>query len=116
MTDDSSFQKELEKYKKLESLSRKILGVTGEAGGEEIKKAYWKLAMRYHPDRFRGSNEGKIEIARRFQNIQAAYEFLTKGKEWKPDFDLNMKRDEKRDPPNADNDWAYFLWWKDKFF
>lgn len=45
-----------------------ILGVTKEASQEEIKKAYRKLAMKYHPDR--GGDQAQ------FQKIQEAYSVL----------------------------------------
>ncbi len=47
-----------------------ILGVPRSATDEEIKKAYRKLAMQYHPDR----NPGKEEWAnQRFKEINEAY-------------------------------------------
>ena len=46
----------------------KILGLTPDASFDEVKKAYRKLSMRYHPDR------GKIEgDADRFMEITGAY-------------------------------------------
>ena len=48
----------------------KILGVSPDASDEEIKKAYRRLAMKYHPDR----NPGDEEAARKMQEINAAYE------------------------------------------
>ena len=50
-----------------------ILGVHPSASKKEIKKAYRRLAMEYHPDK----NQTK-EAKRRFDNIQKAYEVLTK--------------------------------------
>ena len=51
----------------------KILGVTKDAGEEEIKKAYRNLAMKYHPDR----NPGKEKEANeKFKQINEAYEVL----------------------------------------
>src|SRR5436305_328485 len=50
-----------------------ILGVTREADGEEIKRAYRKLAMKYHPDR----NVGDEEAAARFKEAAEAYDVLS---------------------------------------
>ncbi len=50
-----------------------ILGVPKNAGEDEIKKAYRKLAMQYHPDR----NAGKEEWANeRFKEINEAFSVL----------------------------------------
>lgn len=49
-----------------------ILGVDRKAGPEEIKKAYRKLALEYHPDR----NPGNAEAEERFKELAAAYEVL----------------------------------------
>lgn len=48
------------------------LGVSREADLEQIKKAYRKLALQYHPDR----NEGSKEAEERFKEITEAYEVL----------------------------------------
>ena len=49
-----------------------ILGVEENASPDEIKKAYRKLSLQYHPDR----NHNSAESTNRFQNISAAYEIL----------------------------------------
>ena len=46
-----------------------VLGVDKKAPQEEIKKAYRKLARRYHPDR----NPGDTSAEERFKEVQAAY-------------------------------------------
>lgn len=48
------------------------LGVARGADAEEIKKAYRKLALKYHPDR----NEGSAESEERFKEVTEAYEVL----------------------------------------
>lgn len=50
-----------------------ILGVSRTASEEEIKKAYRRLAMKYHPDR----NPGDKAAEEKFKEIKEAYEILT---------------------------------------
>ena len=50
-----------------------ILGVTKTASSDEIKKAYRKLARKYHPD----LNPGDKEAERRFKEINEAQEVLS---------------------------------------
>jgi len=48
------------------------LGLTLEASEQDIKKAYRKLAMQYHPDR----NGGNPESEKRIKEINEAYQIL----------------------------------------
>ncbi len=50
-----------------------VLGVKRKATVEEIKKAYRKLALKYHPDR----NKGNKEAEERFKEINEAYAVLS---------------------------------------
>src|SRR5204863_6051923 len=51
-----------------------VLGVTKTADGEEIKRAYRRLAMKYHPDR---NHSDKAEAEVRFKECAEAYEVLS---------------------------------------
>jgi molecular chaperone DnaJ len=48
------------------------LGISRDATTDEVKKAYRKLALKYHPDR----NEGSKEAEDRFKEVTEAYEVL----------------------------------------
>ena len=49
-----------------------VLGVSRSATDDEIKKAYRKLALTYHPDR----NSGNTEAEEKFKEINQAYQVL----------------------------------------
>lgn len=51
----------------------KVLGVSKKASAEEIKKAYRKLARKYHPDR----NPDDPQAEERFKEVQGAYDTLS---------------------------------------
>ena len=52
-----------------------ILGVPRNAGDDDIKKAYRKLAMKYHPDRNQGDAAKAAE--EKFKEVKEAYEVLS---------------------------------------
>ena len=59
------------------------LGVTKSSSPEEIKKAYRKLAMQYHPDK----NQGNKKAEEKFKEISEAYEVLSDA-EKKKNYDM----------------------------
>jgi DnaJ-class molecular chaperone len=47
----------------------KILGISKDSSAEEVKGAYRKLALKYHPD----TNDGRDEAGERFKEINEAF-------------------------------------------
>src|SRR4051794_17597458 len=52
-----------------------VLGVSRTSDGEEIKRAYRRLAMKYHPDRNNGEDKADAEL--KFKECSEAYEVLS---------------------------------------
>lgn len=50
-----------------------VLGVSRGSSEDEIKKAYKKMAIKYHPDK----NDGSKEAEEKFKEISAAYQILS---------------------------------------
>lgn len=67
-----------------------ILGIPGNATLEEIKKAYRREAMKWHPDRSNNSAEAK----ERFHQAAEAYKFLSEN--YSADRDSNSRRQSSR--------------------
>jgi len=65
-------------YKDTES-AYKILEISTDATDDDIKKAYRKMAMKYHPDKVRGLGEQHEKSANeKFIKVQEAYEQIKK--------------------------------------
>lgn len=83
----------------------KILGVSKEATQDEIKKAYRKLAVKYHPDKNPDSKE-----AEKFKDIGEAYEVL-KDPEKRKRYDelgANWKHYQQQGTDGGGSDWSQF--------
>ena len=54
-----------------------ILGVDKKASADEIKSAYRKLAMKYHPDKVANAGEEvRKQATEKFRGINEAYEHI----------------------------------------
>ncbi|MBM3400208.1 MAG: molecular chaperone DjlA [Bacteroidetes bacterium] len=61
----------------------KILDVATDAGEDEVKKAYRKMAMRFHPDRLLGLTDSEKKAAEeKFLSVQKAYENIKRKRGW----------------------------------
>ena len=59
----------------------KVLGINESSTNDEIKKAYRKMAVMHHPDKFNQLGEEQQRAAKKkFQKIQEAYEHIKKEK------------------------------------
>ena len=61
--------------------SYEILGISRDATDDEVKAAYRDLARKYHPDNFDDDNPLKDLAKDKMQEINAAYDDITKSRE-----------------------------------
>jgi len=92
----------------------KVLDVDETADREELKKAYRRAAMKFHPDK----NLNDPDAGKKFMLVKCAYELLAEDKPC-PELlkEINswsgVPEDDKY---KLDNAWGHFLWWREKFF
>lgn len=72
-----------------------FLGVKNEASDEEIKKAYRKLSLKYHPDK----NIDDDFFSERFKEVQEAYEALS-NRETRKFYDQNLEKNNQNSKSN----------------
>ncbi|EFA85645.1 DNAJ heat shock N-terminal domain-containing protein [Heterostelium album PN500] len=83
-------QAKIDLKKSLKKDYYKILGVSKEANESEIKKAYRKLALQYHPDKNSTlPEEDKLKAERLFKDVGEAYSVLSDPKK-KQRYDLGQ--------------------------
>jgi len=73
-----------------------ILGVAKTASQDDIKKAFRKLAMKYHPDR---NPDNREEAEAKFKEAKAAYDILSDEQKRATYDRLNQARGERNERP-----------------
>lgn len=84
----------------------KTLGISRNASTDEIRKAYRKLAMQYHPDR----NPGDKQAEERFKEVNEAYQVLSDSQK-KAHYDQvgsAYSNWQQRGVPSGGFDWSQF--------
>ncbi|PIL23930.1 transporter [Ganoderma sinense ZZ0214-1] len=86
-----------------------VLGVKQDSNPDDIKKAYRKLALKYHPDKHAGASEdARADASLKFQQLGFAYAVLSDEKR-RGRYDLTGKTDECADFGPGEDGWeAYF--------
>jgi len=114
MKDDLEFMERITRDLAARKAARKVLGVSEDAGKEDMKKAYRKASAKCHPDH----NQDDAEAAKRFVLVKCAYELLAENKPC-PQLleEINAWEGVPEDGKyKLDNPWGHFLWWREKFF
>ena len=58
-----------------------VLGITKDATDTQVKKAYRKMAVKYHPDKLQGVSEDIKKLAEeKFMKVKESYEQIMKGR------------------------------------
>ena len=114
MKDDLEFMEKITHDLTARKAACQILGVSEGASEADLKKAYRKASMKYHPDH----NRDDAEAAKRFVLVKCAYELLAEDKPC-PQLleEINTWDGVPEDGQyKLDNPWGHFLWWRGKFF
>ena len=106
--EEPDFKEEIVRGQRLRERARRVLGVGEDAGPEEIKRAYRRFALAYHPDR----NADDPRYEEKFIAVAEAYDILVKRTSAPRRYALN-----KREPyvPTPIDARGYYRWWVAQF-
>ena len=92
----------------------RILEVTESASKKELKKAYRRASLKYHPDH----NQDDPDANKKFVLIKCAYELLAEDKPCQALLKeiSSWSGVPENDKYKLDNTWGHFLWWREKYF
>jgi preprotein translocase subunit Sec63 len=114
MKHDPDFMEKITKDLETRRMARKILVVDETADKNQLKNAYRRVAMEFHPDK----NPNNPDANKKFTLVKCAYELLA---EDRPCPQLLEEINSWPGVPDddkykLDNLWGHFLWWREKFF
>jgi len=112
--DDWDFMERITLDLQARHAARIILQVTESVDKKELKKAYRRASLKYHPDH----NQDDAEANRKFVLIKCAYELLAEDRPCPAILEEigswpGVPADDKY---RLDNPWGHFLWWREKYF
>ncbi|MBS1586245.1 MAG: J domain-containing protein [Bacteroidetes bacterium] len=84
----------------------KVLGIDKKASQDDIKKAYRKLAVKYHPDK----NQGNKQAEEKFKEINEAYDVLGDVAKRKKYDELGSQWQQYQNQGGADGGFDYSQW------
>ncbi len=114
MKEDFEFMERISRDLEARKAACKVLDVSEDADRNELKKAYRKASMKYHPDH----NQDDPDANKKFTLVKCAYQLLA---EDKPCLELIEEINTWEGVPedskyNLDNPWGHFLWWREKYY
>lgn len=114
MKHDMNFMEKMNRDLEARKAACRILEVEENADAEQLKKAYRRAAIKYHPDH----NGSSPDANKKFTLIKCAYELAAFNKPCDEILEeinswSGIPEDSKY---NLDNSWGRFLWWRDRFY
>ena len=112
--DDADFMERITLDLQTRHAACKILEVAESVSKKELKKAYRRASLKYHPDH----NQEDPDANKKFILIKCAYELLAEDKPCQ----VLLEEIEswpgvpENDKYRLDNPWGRFLWWREKLF
>ena len=112
--DDADFMERITLDLQTRHAACKILEVAESVSKKELKKAYRRASLKYHPDH----NQEDPDANKKFILIKCAYELLAEDKPCQVLLEEieswpGVPEDDKY---RLDNPWGHFLWWRGIFF